>query len=96
MAFAEDRLLLTNRRGQTWYFLPGGNVEPDETVDTALRRETALRGDRSPGPERRVPSRTSLGDSWRVNGYGRCVVEGSLAGGAGAGPDGEQGLEGAE
>ncbi|TCJ30135.1 NUDIX domain-containing protein, partial [Parafrankia sp. BMG5.11] len=55
VAFAEDRLLLTNRRGQTWYFLPGGNVEPDETVDTALRRETALRGDRSPGPERRVP-----------------------------------------
>jgi ADP-ribose pyrophosphatase YjhB (NUDIX family) len=33
-------VLLANRRGQSWYFLPGGNVEPGETVEAALRRET--------------------------------------------------------
>lgn len=50
---------------------------------------------RPPGP-RSAASRTSLGDSGWVNDYGRWVVEGLLAGGAGAGPDGEQGLECAE
>jgi 8-oxo-dGTP pyrophosphatase MutT (NUDIX family) len=33
-------VLLANWRGQSWYFLPGGNVEHGETVEAALRRET--------------------------------------------------------
>ena len=37
---AEDsRLLLAQSTGETWYFLPGGHVEPGERVATALRRE---------------------------------------------------------
>ncbi|EFC86596.1 NUDIX domain-containing protein [Parafrankia sp. EUN1f] len=35
-----DRVLLANRRGQSWFYLPGGNVDPGETVEAALRRET--------------------------------------------------------
>ncbi|TCJ33798.1 NUDIX domain-containing protein [Parafrankia sp. BMG5.11] len=37
---AQDRVLLANRRGQPWFYLPGGNVNPGETVEAALRRET--------------------------------------------------------
>jgi 8-oxo-dGTP pyrophosphatase MutT (NUDIX family) len=41
-----DRVLLANRRGQDWYYLPGGNVEPGESVEAALlrklREETGL------------------------------------------------------
>ncbi|MCK9901007.1 NUDIX hydrolase [Parafrankia colletiae] len=36
----QDRVLLANRRGQSWFYLPGGNVSPGETVEAALRRET--------------------------------------------------------
>lgn len=34
-----DRVLLASRRGDEWFFLPGGNVAPGETVETALHRE---------------------------------------------------------
>lgn len=34
-----DRVLVANRRGETWFHLPGGNVEPGEGVEAALRRE---------------------------------------------------------
>jgi 8-oxo-dGTP diphosphatase len=40
VVLTRDRVLLANRRGQSWYFLPGGHVEPSETVEAALRRET--------------------------------------------------------
>jgi 8-oxo-dGTP pyrophosphatase MutT (NUDIX family) len=40
VVLTQDRVLLANRRGQSWYFLPGGNVEPGESVEAALRRET--------------------------------------------------------
>ncbi|WP_261556081.1 NUDIX domain-containing protein [Frankia tisae] len=33
-----DRILLANERGQTWFHLPGGQVEAGETVQGALRR----------------------------------------------------------
>ena len=32
-------VLLANRRGEKWFHLPGGNVEPGEGVEAALRRE---------------------------------------------------------
>ncbi|OAA23969.1 NUDIX family protein [Frankia sp. EI5c] len=35
-----DRVLLASRRGQSWFYLPGGNVAPGESVEAALRRET--------------------------------------------------------
>jgi len=38
LILTEDRLLLTGYRGQTWYFLPGGELSPGETVEHALRR----------------------------------------------------------
>jgi ADP-ribose pyrophosphatase YjhB (NUDIX family) len=34
-----SRLLLAQPTGETWYFLPGGHVEPGEPVTFALRRE---------------------------------------------------------
>jgi 8-oxo-dGTP diphosphatase len=34
-----DHVLLANRRGENWFHLPGGNVEPGEGVEAALRRE---------------------------------------------------------
>ena len=36
---AGSRLLLAQPRGEAWYFLPGGHVEPGEPAATALRRE---------------------------------------------------------
>jgi 8-oxo-dGTP pyrophosphatase MutT (NUDIX family) len=39
VVISRDRVLLANRRGRSWYFLPGGNVEAGETVEAALRRE---------------------------------------------------------
>ncbi|MBL7492730.1 NUDIX domain-containing protein [Frankia sp. AgB1.9] len=38
LVLTDDRALLVRRRGQAWYFLPGGPVEPGETVEAALRR----------------------------------------------------------
>jgi 8-oxo-dGTP diphosphatase len=34
-----SRLLLAQPTGRTWYFLPGGHVEPGESAAEALRRE---------------------------------------------------------
>jgi 8-oxo-dGTP diphosphatase len=34
-----SRLLLAQPTGETWYFLPGGHVEPGEPATSALRRE---------------------------------------------------------
>jgi ADP-ribose pyrophosphatase YjhB (NUDIX family) len=34
-----ERVLLSSLRGETWAFLPGGNVGPGETVEQALHRE---------------------------------------------------------
>jgi ADP-ribose pyrophosphatase YjhB (NUDIX family) len=36
-----SRLLLAQPTGETWYFLPGGHVEPGEPATSALRRELA-------------------------------------------------------
>ncbi|WP_235433551.1 MULTISPECIES: NUDIX domain-containing protein [Protofrankia] len=33
-----ERVLIANRRGRSWFYLPGGNVEPGESVEAALRR----------------------------------------------------------
>jgi 8-oxo-dGTP pyrophosphatase MutT (NUDIX family) len=38
LIFSGDRVLLTGYRGRTWYFLPGGELFPGETVEHALRR----------------------------------------------------------
>jgi 8-oxo-dGTP pyrophosphatase MutT (NUDIX family) len=35
------RVLLARSLGASWWFLPGGHVEPDETVEAALVRELA-------------------------------------------------------
>ena len=34
-------VLLARSLGASWWFLPGGHVEPDENVEAALRRELA-------------------------------------------------------
>ncbi len=34
-----DRVLLASHRGEDWYHLPGGNVEPGESIEEALHRE---------------------------------------------------------
>ena len=36
-----SRLLLAQPVGESWYFLPGGHVEPGEPAASALRRELA-------------------------------------------------------
>ncbi|WP_250290373.1 NUDIX domain-containing protein [Frankia sp. CiP1_Cm_nod1] len=38
-----ERVLIANRRGHSWFSLPGGNVEPGESVEGALRR--TIRGE---------------------------------------------------
>lgn len=39
---ADDRVLLASLRGESWFFLPGGQVRASETVEMTLHRE--LRG----------------------------------------------------
>ena len=39
LVVSENRILLASRRGQTWYYLPGGRARPDETLEDAARRE---------------------------------------------------------
>jgi 8-oxo-dGTP diphosphatase len=41
LILSEDRVLLERFRGQDWYFLPGGQLSPGETVEQALRRGAA-------------------------------------------------------
>jgi len=37
--FEQERVLLAHRRDIDWWNLPGGGMEPDETVEEAMRRE---------------------------------------------------------
>jgi ADP-ribose pyrophosphatase YjhB (NUDIX family) len=37
--FDQERVLLAHRRDIDWWNLPGGGMEPDETVEEAMRRE---------------------------------------------------------
>ncbi|GAC1349434.1 MAG: NUDIX domain-containing protein [Ktedonobacteraceae bacterium] len=39
LIFDEGRILLAHRRDIDWWNLPGGGMEPGETVDEALHRE---------------------------------------------------------
>ncbi len=39
LIFEEERVLLAHRRTIDWWNLPGGAVDPGETIDEALRRE---------------------------------------------------------
>lgn len=39
LIFAEDRILLAHRRDIDWWSLPGGAVDPGETIAEALHRE---------------------------------------------------------
>src|SRR5271154_6515004 len=39
LIFEDERILLAHRRDIDWWNLPGGAINPGETVDEALRRE---------------------------------------------------------
>lgn len=39
LIFEKERILLAHRRDIDWWSLPGGAVDPGETLDEALRRE---------------------------------------------------------
>lgn len=41
VAVEDDKILLVRERSSSWYFLPGGHVEPGEPVQAALLRELA-------------------------------------------------------
>ena len=57
LIFDGERVLLAHRRAIDWWNLPGGAVDPGETVDEALRREVQLWREE---PIRRVAARCAL------------------------------------
>ncbi len=76
----EERLLLVSDDNESHWFLPGGHVEPEETLETALVRETVEETGVRIAPERFLYLREFVDDHLREHAV-ECYFLGRVTGG---------------